>query len=80
MPSLFEPCGLEDFIAQFFGTLPLASVTGGLNKIEEGITGFHFSPCTPKALFEKILELSKVKKDNPEKIISIIKTAVKKKY
>ena len=77
MPSLFEPCGLEDFIAQFFGTLPLASVTGGLNKIEEGITGFHFSPCTPKALFEKILELSKVKKDNPEKIISIIKTAVK---
>mgnify|MGYP003320229804 CR=1 FL=1 len=32
-PSNFEPCGLEDFIAQIYGTLPVAHATGGLCKI-----------------------------------------------
>ena len=33
LPSYFEPCGLEDYIAQSYGTLPVAHKTGGLNKI-----------------------------------------------
>lgn len=43
LPSLFEPCGLEDFIAQIYGTIPIAHAIGGLKKIEDGETGFLFS-------------------------------------
>ena len=43
LPSLFEPCGLEDFIAQIYGTIPIAHAIGGLQKIKDGKTGFLFS-------------------------------------
>ncbi len=42
LPSVFEPCGLEDFIGQIFGAIPIAHAVGGLQKIEEGKTGFLF--------------------------------------
>ncbi len=42
LPSAFEPCGLEDFIAQIFGTIPVAHAVGGLRKIEDGISGFLY--------------------------------------
>ncbi len=77
MPSLFEPCGLEDYIAQFFGTVPVTSLTGGLNKIVEGETGFHFSPCNADALYKKILELSDLKIHNSQMLYIIIQKAVK---
>lgn len=50
LPSIFEPCGLEDFIAQFYGTLPVAYPAGGLNKIEDCATGFLYTPNTPEKL------------------------------
>jgi starch synthase len=43
MPSLFEPCGLVQMIAQKYGTIPIARKTGGLSDtIEDGKTGFLF--------------------------------------
>jgi starch synthase len=43
MPSRFEPCGLSQMYAQSFGTLPVASKTGGLvDTVEDGVTGFLF--------------------------------------
>ena len=43
LPSLFEPCGLEDLIAQVYGTIPLANAQGGLQKIVHGQTGFLYT-------------------------------------
>ena len=43
LPSLFEPCGLEDLIAQVYGTIPIANAQGGLQKIINGKTGFLYS-------------------------------------
>lgn len=43
LPSLFEPCGLEDLIGQLFGTIPVARAVGGLQKIKSGETGFLFT-------------------------------------
>jgi Glycogen synthase len=42
LPSLFEPCGLEDFIGQIFGTIPVAHAVGGLQKIQHGKNGFLY--------------------------------------
>lgn len=50
MPSLYEPCGLGQMIAQRYGTPPVARRTGGLNDtIEDGATGFLFDEPTPEA-------------------------------
>lgn len=43
LPSLFEPCGLEDIIAQVYGTIPIANAQGGLQKIINGKTGFLYT-------------------------------------
>jgi len=43
LPSLFEPCGLEDYIGQIFGTIPVAHAVGGLQKIQNGKNGYLYS-------------------------------------
>ena len=43
LPSLFEPCGLEDLIAQVYGTIPIANAQGGLRKIINGKTGILYT-------------------------------------
>ncbi|MCR4953153.1 MAG: glycogen/starch synthase [Treponema sp.] len=57
LPSYFEPCGLEDFIAQVYGTIPVAHATGGLTKIEDGKTGFLYSNNTHECLIAKLTEV-----------------------
>lgn len=51
LPSLFEPCGLEDFISQIYGTIPIAHKIGGLQKIIDGKTGFLFQSADPQQRF-----------------------------
>ncbi len=46
LPSEYEPCGLEDYIGQIYGTIPLARAVGGLNKIIPGKTGFLYGEDT----------------------------------
>ena len=59
-PSHFEPCCLEDFIAQTFGTLPIAHATGGLCKIVDDETGWLYFPNTAAALAEEVESLVKI--------------------
>lgn len=51
MPSMFEPCGLSQMIAQHYGTLPLVRETGGLKDSVDPYdeyarigNGFSFKP------------------------------------
>lgn len=46
LPSEYEPCGLEDLIAQIYGTLPVARAVGGLRKIRDGETGFLYGDAS----------------------------------
>ena len=77
LPSYFEPCGLEDFIAQAYGTLPIAHKTGGLNKILDEKTGFLYEENTSDALTDKILDVLYWKNFDPSKILNMISAAAK---
>ena len=83
LPSLFEPCGLEDMIAQIFGTVPVANATGGLTKILDGRTGFLYTPDTAVRLESVLSELILSFKKDPERFRRIAVAAsqyVKKMY
>lgn len=83
LPSYFEPCGLEDYIAQAYGTLPVAHRTGGLNKIINEKTGYLYEKNTSEALIAKLCEVIMLKKLKPAEISKVIKSAstyIKKEY
>lgn len=57
MPSLFEPCGLNQIYSLRYGTVPIVRATGGLddtienyNSEQKSGTGFKFYDATPEAL------------------------------
>lgn len=50
IPSLYEPCGLTDYIAQLLGNLPIVHHVGGLVKVIDGETGFAYRQHSPTAL------------------------------
>ena len=63
MPSLYEPCGLNQMYSMRYDTVPLVRATGGLDDTVEQFnpstgagTGFKFGPYEAGALLEKIRE------------------------
>ncbi len=75
LPSYFEPCGLEDFISQIYGTLPVANSTGGLNKIIDYETGFLYQNNSAENLIAKLSEVISIKLYKPQIIYRMIKKA-----
>jgi starch synthase len=56
MPSLYEPCGLGQMIAQRYGTPPIVRSTGGLaDTVVDSVTGFAFAEPTPRAFMDAVL-------------------------
>jgi starch synthase len=63
MPSLYEPCGLNQMYSMRYGTVPIARATGGLDDTirnfdanDETGNGFKFGPYSAAAMLEKIRE------------------------
>ena len=61
MPSLYEPCGLNQIYSLRYGTLPIVRATGGLDDTVEQYdeatgagTGFKFWQPTPGAVFDTV--------------------------
>ncbi len=61
MPSLFEPCGLNQIYSLRYGTLPIVRATGGLDDTIDNYdatngtgTGFKFWSATPDALYHTV--------------------------
>lgn len=75
LPSISEPCGQEDYIAQIYGTLPIAHATGGLKKIEDGKTGFLYSPNTAEALACVLRNIIDMKKERGQYFADMAKVA-----
>lgn len=72
MPSLFEPCGLSQMIAQRYGTLPIVRETGGLadtvspyNQYTKEGDGFSFGAFNAHDMLEITRLALSVYRDKP---------------
>ncbi|OQY38900.1 MAG: glycogen synthase [Spirochaetaceae bacterium 4572_7] len=61
MPSMYEPCGLNQIYSLKYGTLPIVRNTGGLadtvecyNEDQGTGTGFIFNDLTPDAIYNTV--------------------------
>lgn len=74
MPSLFEPCGLNQMYSLKYGTIPIAHATGGLEDTIENYneatgegTGFKFYDATSSALYNTVGWAISVYYDHPDR-------------
>ncbi len=85
MPSIFEPCGLNQMYSQLYGTIPLVSKVGGLVDTVVDIekeatkgTGLMFAPKTRD--FRKALQESLQLFQDKAKMNQVIKRGMKQDF
>ena len=77
MPSLFEPCGIGQIIAQRYGTLPIVRETGGLvDTVHAESDGFSFSDFNPYSMKGALDRAFYVYYDDKVHFDKMIKTAL----
>lgn len=77
VPSRYEPCGLIQMIAMKYGTVPIASDTGGLrDSILNGKNGFLFKKGKSLRLRKSIIRALNVYKDK-ERYSRMVERAMK---
>ncbi|MBI4582489.1 MAG: DUF1957 domain-containing protein [Planctomycetes bacterium] len=82
MPSLYEPCGLNQMYSLRYGTVPVVRHTGGLadtvqddDRTPGGGVGFSFEPYTAEAMVEALARAVRAYKDR-ERWLRIIKAGM----
>jgi starch synthase len=83
MPSIFEPCGLNQIYSLRYGTLPIVRATGGLddtvqqyNEADGSGTGFKFWEPSPTAIYYSVGWAVSTYYDRPHHIQKMIQTAM----
>jgi len=83
MPSLYEPCGLNQIYSMKYGTLPIVRDVGGLKdtvrKYDEQTgsgTGFSFHEASPPAIYYSVGWAVSTYYDRPHHMAKMIKEAM----
>ena len=78
MPSLFEPCGIGQMIAQRYGTLPIVRETGGLvDTVHAEVDGFSFYSFDPMSMKGALDIAFRYYYEDKESLDKMIKNALK---
>jgi starch synthase len=87
MPSLFEPCGLNQIYSLRYGTLPIVRATGGLDDTVDQYdertgdgTGFKFLQPTPRAVYDTVGWAVSTWYDRPAHIDRMRRRAMRKDF
>lgn len=83
MPSIYEPCGLNQIYSLKYGTLPIVRATGGLNDTVENYnqetgegTGFKFWDATCPAVSNTIIWALDTYRDRKEHFDGLVRNAM----
>lgn len=80
IPSKYEPCGLNQMIAMWYGTLPIARGVGGLkDSVDDGVDGFIFNEYSQKELINALKKAFEVYKQ-PHSYKAMVGNALKKDF
>lgn len=78
IPSKFEPCGLIQMNAMYYGTLPIAHKTGGLkDSIKDGINGYLFDKYGSEELEKTVQKAVEIYQNKPNLYEKMVKNALK---
>ncbi|MBN2480157.1 MAG: glycogen synthase, partial [Bacteroidales bacterium] len=87
MPSVYEPCGLNQIYSLKYGTIPIVRTTGGLNDTvdlydpETGSgTGFKFSELNAQALYQVILQAVETYYKDKALILRLIRNGMQQHF
>jgi len=87
MPSLFEPCGLNQIYSLRYGTLPIVRATGGLDdtihnydEFHESGNGFKFYEASNDALYHSIKWAVDVYYNSKDSFVSMQKRAMSEHF
>jgi starch synthase len=90
MPSMYEPCGLNQLYSLRYGTIPVVRSTGGLkdtvslatqSSIESGRgTGFRFDKYNSETMLKTVKSALKLYNQKPELWRILVKNAMTKDY
>lgn len=87
MPSLFEPCGLNQMYSLAYGTLPIVRAVGGLKDTvvdlqddEANATGFLFEQPRSDSLLACVLRALLFYREYPEKLVEMQTRAMQTRF